>query len=114
VPFKFSRTDYDICHRFSLGSGPLDATHDSDLPTCRQVIRGCYVDLNPLHAGLGSGPNFNLPSFSGDCTQTVSGSLQATGTTSAGQHLTFTITNTEIPGALTINKVCNISCSVIS
>jgi hypothetical protein len=49
-------------------------------------------------------------SFSGDCSQTTSGTGLATGTIASGQHLTCTITNQEIPGTLLVTKVCSILC----
>ena len=50
-------------------------------------------------------------SFSGDCSQTSSGSGLATGSIASGQHLSCNITNKELPGTLIIRKVCNPGCS---
>jgi hypothetical protein len=54
------------------------------------------VTLGPGTFTIVESAEFGIVSvtFSGDCMQTAPGSMEATGTIIAGQHLTCTITNT--------------------
>ena len=104
------------CNGQTLFNIQVTGSNSQSFPLTLSPGTSQTVTLNPGSfsvSEIGFDPANFAPSFSGDCSQATTGSGLATGTIASGQHLTCTITNKEIPGTLTVRKVCSIGCPLL-